>query len=63
MDDLHDQIKHLENYIIKHAKGYDSRMLYKLKTLPGIGDVIALTIMYEILPVDLFETVHIIWCS
>ena len=58
MDDLHDQIKRLENYIIKHAKGYDSRMLYKLKTVPGIGDIIALTIMYEVLSVDRFETVQ-----
>ncbi|KKK53961.1 hypothetical protein LCGC14_3089530, partial [marine sediment metagenome] len=51
MDGLHDQIKRLENHIIKHAKSYDGRMLYRLKSVPGIGDVLALTIMYEVLSV------------
>jgi len=58
MDALHDQIKQLENYIIKHAKHYDGRMLYRLKTVPGIGDVLALTIMYEVLTVERFPTVQ-----
>ena len=58
MDALHDQIHTLENYIIKHAKGYDGRMLYRLKSVPGIGDILALTIMYEVLSVDRFPTVQ-----
>lgn len=57
MDALHDQIRQLENYIIKHAKGYDGRMLYRWKTVPGIGDILALTIMYEILSIECFSSV------
>ena len=58
MDHLQDRIRELENHIIKHAKGYDNRMLYRLKTVPGIGDVLALTIMYEVLSIDRFPTVQ-----
>jgi len=58
MDGLHYQITRLENYIIKHAKHYDGRMLYRLKTVPGIGDILALTIMYEVLSVERFPTVQ-----
>ena len=58
MDGLHAQIRILENHIIKHAKSYDGRMLYRLKTVPGIGDILALTIMYEILSIERFPTVQ-----
>ena len=58
MDHLHDRIRYLEHHIIKHTKGYDPRMLYRLKTVPGIGDVLALTIMYEVLSIDRFPTVQ-----
>ena len=58
MDSLHSQITRLENYIIKHARNYDGRMLYRLKTVPGIGNVLALTIMYEVLSIERFPSVQ-----
>jgi len=58
MDGLHEQIRILENHIIKYAKGYDGRVLYRLKTVPGIGDILALTIMYEVLSIERFASVQ-----
>ena len=58
MDALHDEVNHLNAHIIKHAKRYDPRTLYRLKTVPGIGDVLALTIMYEIQSIDRFDSVQ-----
>lgn len=58
MDALHDQINQLETYIIRKTKNHDGRMLYRLKTVPGIGDVLALTMMYEILSIERFPSVQ-----
>lgn len=58
MDSLHEQIVQLENYILKHARKYDGRMLYRLKSVPGIGNILALTIMYEVLSIERFPTVQ-----
>lgn len=58
MDALHDDINRLNNYILKHARGIKSRVLYKLKTVRGIGDVLALTILYEIQDISRFPTVQ-----
>ncbi len=58
MDALHDQINTLNNYIIRMAKQFDPRTLYRLKSVPGIGDVLALTILYEVENIDRFPTVQ-----
>lgn len=58
VDALHAQITQLENYIMKHARNYDARMLYRLRTVPGIGKVLALIIMYEVLSIERFPTVQ-----
>lgn len=58
MDSLHDDINRLNNYILKHARSFKSRVLYKLKTVRGIGDVLALTILYEIQDISRFPTVQ-----
>lgn len=62
MDALHDQITLLNHYIIKQAKCFDPRMFYRLKTVPGIGDVLALTILYEVHSIERFPTVQT-FCS
>ncbi|MFT7561780.1 MAG: transposase [Flavobacteriales bacterium] len=58
MDSLHEDINRLNNYIIKHARKFSPRALYKLKTVRGIGDVLALTILYEIHDIDRFPSVQ-----
>lgn len=58
MDQLHGQITTLENYIIRHAKRFDPRTFYRLKSVPGIGDVLALTILYEVQDIERFPTVQ-----
>jgi transposase len=58
MDTLGEQIKVLENYIIRHAKGYDPRTFYRLQTVPGIGDILALVMLYEIQDILRFPSVQ-----
>ena len=70
-DHLHDQIVELENYQagvnidyhiqydrVRHAKAFDPRTYYRLQTVPGIGKVLALTILYEIGNIDRFPDVQ-----
>lgn len=45
---LDEQIRRLENFLIKTAKVDDPQTYHRLKTIPGVGDVLAMTIMYEI---------------
>jgi transposase len=58
MDALHEEIKQLNNYIMRKAKAFDARMLHRIKTVPGIGDVLALTILYEVIDINRFDTVQ-----
>lgn len=58
MDALHDEANQLENYILRHAKRFDNRLLYRLQTVPGIGPILALTIMYEVQDIGRFPTVQ-----
>lgn len=58
MDALQAQVVSLENYILKHAKQYDPRSYYRLTSVPGIGQVLALTILYEIQDIHRFPTVQ-----
>ena len=57
-DHLHAEIVQLENYIIRKTKAFDSRTYYRLQTVPGIGQILALTILYEIGEIDRFPTVQ-----
>ena len=58
MDALQEKIVAIEHYIVKHAKQYDPRSYYRLQTVPGIGLVLALTILYEIQDIHRFPTVQ-----
>lgn len=52
------EIKQIENYILRSIKGLHRRLLFRLKTVPGIGDIIALTLIYEIENLQRFESVQ-----
>lgn len=57
-DAMHAQIIQLENYIVRHAKAFDPRTYYRLQTVPGIGQVLALTMLFEIGDISRFPTVQ-----
>ena len=57
-DTTHALINQLENYIIRHAKQFDPRTYYRLQTVPGIGKVLALVILYEVGELSRFPTVQ-----
>jgi transposase len=41
-------IKRLDAHILSLAKGHDPKSLHFLKSIKGVGDVLALTRLYEI---------------
>lgn len=58
MDHFEVQIKQLENYVVRHAKHYDPRTFFRLRTVPGIGEILALVILYEAQDIARFPTVQ-----
>ncbi len=58
MDAIQEQVTALENYIVKHAKKFDPRTFYRLQSIPGVGNILALTIMYEVEDIHRFPTVQ-----
>lgn len=50
-------IRDLELYLTQRIKGHDSDGFYLLQSIPGIGKVLSLTILYEIHTIDRFESV------
>lgn len=57
MDHFEALIKNLEAYIVRHAKDFDTRTYYRLKTVPGIGKILALVILFEVQDIQRFPTV------
>ena len=54
-----DQVKKkLELHILHNARRHDPQALHLLRTVPGIGQIIALVILYEICDIDRFERVQ-----
>ncbi len=51
-------IKPLEWQIEKTACDHDANNLYLLRTIPGVGQILALTILYEIHDIQRFNTVQ-----
>jgi transposase len=51
-------IRDLEVYIIRQAKLHDADMFHRLRSIPGIGKILALTILYEIQDIRRFERVQ-----
>jgi transposase len=54
-DDLLNQI---ELEILRHAKQHDANTFHLLDTIPGVGKILALVMLYEIHDIDRFATVQ-----
>ena len=48
LDSLHQQILLIEHLIVAQAREHDSVAVQLLRTIPGFGKVLALTVLYEI---------------
>jgi transposase len=58
IDFLDKQIGHLERLISAQAKGHNARAFYLLQSVPGIGEILALVILYEIHDITRFQRVQ-----
>ena len=48
-------LRELEYFILRTAKNHDPNTLYRLRTVPGIGKILSLVILYEIQDVNRFR--------
>lgn len=56
--DVYDtELRELELYIVSAAKEHDANTFHRLRTVPGIGKILALVILYEIETIERFEKV------
>ena len=53
-----DLLKDLELFILKTAKYHDPHTLYLLQTVPGIGKILSLVLLYEIHHIERFPSVQ-----
>jgi transposase len=51
-------LRDLELYILQTAKQHDAHTLYLLQTVPGIGKILSLVLLYEIHQIDRFPSVQ-----
>lgn len=58
VDFYNKELAQVEWFIEKHAKQHNARDYYLLKTIPGIGKILSLTILYEIGDIGRFESVQ-----
>ena len=58
IDLLADQIIKLEEYILKTAKVDDKQTLYLLQSIDGVGEILSMTMLYEIHDIDRFPRVQ-----
>jgi transposase len=56
-DTFHTALLKIEAEIKKHAKNHDPVSLHLLKSIPGIGDILSLVILYEIQDINRFPSV------
>jgi transposase len=54
---LDETIAVLEAHVLKHAKVHDPARLQLLRTIPGVGKVLSLVMLYEIQDVDRFDNI------
>ena len=57
IDHYDDLVRDVELYLVKNAKVHDPKSYHLLQTVPGIGKILALVLMYEIHDIDRFKTV------
>jgi transposase len=48
----------VELHIVRAAKEHDGKVFLRLRSVPGIGQILALVILYEIHDIDRFATVQ-----
>jgi len=58
LDALEDLVGALERDLVASAKTDDLAAFYRLRSVPGIGPILALTIFYEVPDFDRFDTVQ-----
>src|SRR5262244_1419746 len=58
MDHYDQLLTDLELYIVRTAKEHDAHAFYRLRSVPGIGKILALVILYEIHDINRFPTVQ-----
>jgi hypothetical protein len=58
MDHYDQLLTDLELYIVRTAKQHDAHAFYRLRSVPGIGKILALVILYEIHDINRFATVQ-----
>jgi transposase len=51
-------LQKIELYILKHAKAHRPQDLYLLQTIPGVGEILSLVILYELHDINRFEKVQ-----
>ena len=56
IDALDQQIHQLELHLLRTTKAHIPESFFRLKTIPGAGDILALTMLYEIGSIDRFPT-------
>ena len=50
-------IAEVELYLQRHAKIHDPQTFYRLQSIPGVGLILAMTLMYEVHTIDRFDSV------
>jgi len=58
IDALDEQVRVLELDIVRSAKQHDAGNFYRLRSIPGVGKVLALTMLYEVHDIGRFPRVQ-----
>jgi len=58
IDALDEQVRGLELSIARSAKQHDASAFYRLRSIPGVGKVLALTMLYELHTIERFPRVQ-----
>ena len=58
MDHYDELLTELELYLLRTAKLHDAHAFYRLRSVPGIGKILALVLLYEIHDINRFPTVQ-----
>jgi transposase len=51
-------LNEVELYLVRHAKHHDANAFYRLRSVPGIGKILALSILYEVHDIARFARVQ-----
>ena len=57
IDQYDERIAELELYLVRHAKIDDANVFHRLRSIPGVGKILALVLLYEIHDIGRFPSV------